>query len=479
MLPDPRQFPKKARAALSDEILQAAMKRLETGFVARRTVAAGRLPEFEALRDAARDIKNHTLAHLDAYLELFEENCLAQGGHVHWARDTAEARDIVLEICRAAGAKTVTKGKSMIGEEMEINHHLEANGIEPIETDLGEYIIQIRKEAPSHIIAPASHVSKEQVSADFRKQHTGLEPNRPLDEPDDLLAEARAMLRQKFLNADVGITGANFLIAETGTSVIVTNEGNGDLTQTLPKVHVVLVSIEKCVPTLNDATTLLRVLARSATGQEMSSYTTFSTGPKRAADADGPEQYHVVIMDNGRSEMLSGPFREMLRCIKCGACMNHCPVYRSIGGHAYGSVYPGPMGSVLTPGITDLPSSVHLPQASSFCGKCEEVCPVRIPLPKLLRFWRNEAYEQGLITGVARWGLSLWAFAAKRPGLYRFFADLQMRLLSTLAGRRGRFSSLPFGGGWTRHRDFPAPQGKTFVSQWRAQKKDHEKRRGA
>ena len=466
MLPSATTFPDNARAALSDDNLQEALKRLHTGFVLRRTNAAARLPEFEDLRDRARDIKNHTLAHLDSYLELFEENCRAQGGEVHWCRDTDEARRTVLEICQKAGAKTVTKGKSMIGEEMEINAHLEANGIEPIETDLGEYIIQLRKEAPSHIIAPATHVSKEQVADSFRENHTDLASDRPLAEPDDLLAEARDMLRSQFIAADVGITGANFLIAETGTSVIVTNEGNGDLTQTLPRVHIVLASLEKAVPTLADVTTLLRVLARSATGQEMSSYTTFSTGPRRAEDADGPTEYHVVLLDNGRSELLGTEFQDMLRCIRCGACLNHCPIYAAIGGHAYGSVYPGPMGSVLTPGITNIAEAKHLPQASTFCGKCEEVCPVRIPLPKMLRHWREKIYAGGLMDGKTRWGLAFWTFFVKRPALYHFATAIKMSLLARVAGKAGRFKHLPMLGSWTRHRDFPAPQGTTFMRQW-------------
>ena len=239
----------------------------------------------------------------------------------------------------------------MVAEEIGLNEFLEENGVEPVETDLGEYIIQIRHEAPSHIIAPAVHLTKEQIEADFRAAHTGLPADRDLSEPTTLLNEARGILRQRYFEADVGITGANFLIAETGTSVIVTNEGNGDLTQTLPRVHIVLASIEKVVPTLDDASQILRLLARSATGQEMSAYTTFSTGPRRPQDPDGPAAYHVVILDNGRSAMLGSEFEEMLRCIRCGACMNHCPVYQEIGGHAYGWVYPGPMGAVLTPAL--------------------------------------------------------------------------------------------------------------------------------
>jgi L-lactate dehydrogenase complex protein LldF len=276
-----QNFKENARAALADAQLQRALGHVKGGFIGRRLAAAEKLPEFEALRDAARDIKNHTLAHLDLYLEAYEEKVLASGGHVHYARTSAEARDVVLAICRAAGAQTVTKGKTMIAEEIGLNSHLEAHGITPVETDLGEYIIQLRGEIPSHIIAPAVHVNASQVEADFRRAHAHLDPKRDLSEPVSLLGEARAVLREKFLAADVGITGANFLVAETGTSIIVTNEGNGDLSQILPKTHIVLASIEKLVPTLEDVSQLLRVLARSATGQDMSVYTTLSTGPRR------------------------------------------------------------------------------------------------------------------------------------------------------------------------------------------------------
>jgi L-lactate dehydrogenase complex protein LldF len=264
---------------------------------------------------------------------------------VHWAETAEDARAIVLDICRKAGAKTVNKGKTMISEECGINAMLAENGIRPVETDLGEYIIQLRGEVPSHIIAPAVHVTVPEVEAEFRRAHTHLPADRSLSELDAMLREARGILREKYFEAEVGITGANLLIAETGQSVIVTNEGNGDLSQSLPKVHIVMASLEKLVPTLDDASTILRLLARSATGQEMSVYNTFSRGPRRAEDPDGPEEYHVVLLDNGRSDMLGSEFQDMLRCIRCGACMNHCPVYQTVGGHAYGWVYPGPMGA--------------------------------------------------------------------------------------------------------------------------------------
>ncbi len=461
-----RKFVANAETALADNSLQAALSGLKRNFPAKRQAVVDRLPEFGRLCDAARDIKDHVLENLDFYLERFEEKLVAQGGRVHWCRDAAEARAAILQICQDAGAGTVTKSKSMIGEEIAINEHLEKNGIRPVETDLGEYIIQLRGEAPSHIIMPAIHLNKKQVAEAFIGAHKGLAGDRSLDEPRQLLEEARAVLRGEFLGADVGLTGANMLIAETGSIAVVTNEGNADLTMSLPRVHIAIASIEKVVPTLEDACTLLRVLARSATGQELSVYTTFATGPKRHGDPDGPEAFHMVLLDNGRSRLLGTEFREMLRCIRCGACLNHCPVYCAIGGHAYGWVYPGPMGAALTPALLGIGETALLPGASSLCGKCESVCPVRIPLPKLLRHWRERAHKLRLGSAAGRFGLAAWAFLAKWPGLYRLVLGGAVALLAAAGRRRGRFRHLPLAGGWTAARDLPAPEGGTFISRW-------------
>ena len=465
--PTTPDFKDNAHRALHDPELQKALGHVQHGFIYKRQSAVERLPEFETLREAARDLKNHVLANLDLYLETYERNVTAAGGKVHFARNSAEACETIVNICKAHGAKSVTKGKSMVSEEIGLNAAIEAAGMQAVETDLGEYIIQLRGETPSHIIAPAVHLTKEQVEGDFRRVHTHLESARDLSEPVQLLTEARGVLREKFLAADVGVTGANFLIAETGTSIIVTNEGNGDLTQSLPKVHIVIASIEKVVPTLEDASLLMRLLARSATGQDMSVYTTLSTGPRREHDPDGPEHYHVVLVDNGRSAMLGTEFEDMLRCIRCGACMNHCPVYHAIGGHAYGWVYPGPMGAVLTPSLIGVDKGGHLPNASTFCGRCESVCPVKIPLPKLMRHWREREFERHLTPSVQRFGLKVWAFFAKNPGLYSFATRTAMRALSWLGRDKGRFASLPLASGWTDYRDLPAPQGDTFQAQWR------------
>ena len=462
-------FKQNAHDALNDASLQRALGRLKTGFKDKRTAAIAHLPEFDQLRDAARDIKNHTLANLDHYLTAFEANVIANGGHVHWCADAEEARQTVLKICQDKEAKSVLKGKSMISEEIGLNAFLEKQDLKVVETDLGEYIIQLRHEPPSHIIAPAIHVHKEQVAESFRQTHKGRDINRPLDEPRELLDEAREVMREHFFAADIGITGANFLIAETGTSVIVTNEGNGDLTQTLSKVHIAIASLEKVVPTLEDASTILRVLARSATGQEMSSYTTFSTGPRRSEDLDGPEEYHVILLDNGRSNMLGTEFQDMLRCIRCAACMNHCPVYGAVGGHAYGWVYPGPMGSVLTPSLIGVDEAGHLPNASTFCGKCEEVCPMHIPLPKMMRHWREREFEKHLGPQSMRFGIQAWAWMASRPKLYQFATGFAARVLKSIGGRKRAIHKLPLARGWTDIRDLPAPQGKTFKQLWAEQ----------
>lgn len=467
--PTTRAFKANTKDALANVNLQHAMRSVGTGFVGKRAVARANVPEFDDIRDAARDMKNHVLSHLDLYLEQYEEQVTASGGHVHWAETAEDMQRIVLDICRSVDAKTVNKGKTMISEEAGINAFLEENDIKPVETDLGEYIIQLRGEAPSHIIAPAIHVTTDEVDDLFREHHTHLDKDRDLTELSSMLSEARTVLRKKYFEADVGITGANMLIAENGRSIIVTNEGNGDLSQSLPKVHIVLASLEKIVPTMEDASTVLRLLARSATGQEMSVYTTLSGGPKRAEDPDGPEQYHVILLDNGRTDMLGSEFQEMLRCIRCGACMNHCPVYQAVGGHAYGWVYPGPMGAVLTPSLIGVEEGGMLPNASTFCGRCESVCPMRIPLPKMMRHWREREFERNLTPTAARWGLGIWAWFARRPALYRLGTGVAMRAMGLLGrlGGRGMLKKVPLASGWTDHRDFPTPEGRTFMSQWK------------
>jgi L-lactate dehydrogenase complex protein LldF len=472
MQPQSRKFKENVAKAIADEQLQKSLFTVKKGLVNNRLNAVKLVSDFELLREKASQLKKHTLSHLDYYLEEFEKNFTAQGGIIHWAKDAEEARSIIVSICKKHNAKTIAKGKSMAGEEININEALEAAGIEPIETDLGEYIVQLAKEPPSHIIVPCVHKTRAQVIDLFSKNHEKYGCNKILSEVPEIVDEARKVMRSKFLNADIGMTGANFLVAETGSTVIVTNEGNGDLCSTLPKVHIVTAGLEKVVPTLDDVSLLSRLLARSATGQEITAYTTFSTGPKRKEDQDGPEEMHVVLIDNGRTDLLNSELNEILRCIRCGACINHCPVYGAVGGHAYGWVYPGPMGAVLTPAILGLEEAGDLPNACTLNGRCETVCPVKIPLPKLLRLLRVRQFKKNLGSKTSRLALNLWGSIASHPKIYHLLTDTAIRLLNLLGAKKGKYKYLPFASGWFISRDFPSPQGQTFHQQWKRQKEE-------
>ena len=459
-------FKTRAKAALADRTLKIAIDRTTGTAERKRAAALAAFPEFAAARERGKAIKDHVIAHLDHYLLEFERNATASGAKVHWATTADEACRIVVDICKRAGARSVTRAKSMLGEEIGLPHALAEAGIERVETDLAEHIIQLAGETPSHIIWPAMHRTREQVAALFQASH---HPPPAAEDPASMVQSARRELRAKFLAADVGISGANFLVADTGATCTVTNEGNAELTTTPPRVHIVTAGIEKLVPSTAHAMALLRLLVRSATGGELTQYTTFHCGPKRAGDADGPEELHIVLVDNGRSRMLAQGLKEMLRCIRCGACMNHCVVYRQIGGHAYGAVYPGPMGAVLTPALSGLAGYRDLPHACTMNGRCQEVCPVAIPLPTLLRGWRDRSWREGLEPRPTRWGIGAWAFVARRPRLYRLASGLGVRALRLL-GRGGWLRSLPLAGAWTAHRDFPAPPGGTFMAQYRAER---------
>lgn len=457
------RFAHKAREALRDDTLQQALGQVQEGFVGARRRVIALTPEFELWREQARDARDRALAEPAVLLERFERAATEAGTQVHWARDAAEACARVLDICREAGARRIAKGKSMATEEIGLNQALAQADMEVVETDLGEYILQLAGEPPSHIIAPAIHKTRAQVAELFRGHHAdppaGPAPDR--QSVTGLVGEARQVLRQRFLAAEVGITGANFLVAETGSTVLVTNEGNGDLSASLPPVHIVVAGIEKVVPALTDLSPLLRVLARSGTGQAMTAYTTVFTGPRRSGDSDGPEAMHVVLVDNGRSALMKSELREMLRCIRCGACLNHCPVYGVVGGHAYGWVNSGPMGAVLTPGMLGVEHAYDLPQACTLNGRCETVCPVKIPLPSLLRRLRERQYALGLGPRRARWALRLWGWCARRPRLYRWLAAAGARALS---GRSplGALAA-PLLRPWTGQREVPPSQGESFT----------------
>jgi L-lactate dehydrogenase complex protein LldF len=450
----------KARAGekLADAKLQAALKKLQSNFVKGRADRVAELENFEEIREAGAAIRERALANLDLYLEEFERNATARGAVVHWAETAEEANRIVCGLAAEYKARKVVKSKSMVSEECGLNDALEAAGIEVVETDLGEYILQLAKEPPSHIVAPVVHKSKDDVSDLFAVRHrqrrkTGIA---------ELTREAREMLRPHFLSADMGISGANFVVAETGSTLIVTNEGNGRLVTTLPRVHVAITGIEKVVPTLEDVATLMRLLPRHGTGQTVTNYISVNTGVRGPGDLDGPEHFHVILVDAGRTGLIGGDLQPMLRCIRCGACMNHCPVYQSIGGHAYGWVYPGPMGSVLTPMYVGLENALALPNASTLCNQCGVVCPVKIPLPDLMRKLRERQFERGLKPWTEKIGLALWAWAARRPGPYAMMSRIGARVLAWMGGAERLIHQLPVGGGWTGRRDLPAPEGKTF-----------------
>src|SRR5262245_48733487 len=431
-------FPGAARQALADAPLQAALIRLTGTLMAGNRRGFAALADSSQLRDHAKHIKEHALAHLDRYLEQLEASVQRRGGHVHWAATAEDARRIVVDIARQAGCKRAVKSKSMTTEEVHLNPALQQAGIEVVETDFGEFIIQLAGERPSHLVAPAVHHTRESI-ARILSRHTGESPP---DEPKPLAQVGRRLLRDKFYHADLGITGANFAVAETGTVVLVTNEGNGRLTTTCPRVHVALVGIEKVIPRLIDLPVFLKLLARAATGQTLSVYTTMITGPRRSGDRDGPDEFHLVLLDNGRSKVLATPFRESLQCIRCGACLNACPVYRRIGGHAYGGVYSGPIGSILTPLYDSVEANPHLPHASSLCGACQTACPVKINIPHMLIGLRELQHHGKPAHRLERLAYRVWQEVLQRPWLYRLGLRLARWALRPLA-KDGWLSRLP------------------------------------
>lgn len=450
----------KARAGqkLADQRLQQNLKKLSTKFVSARADAMTQI-DFPATRAALKARRNRALENLDAWLEAFEREATRRGTTVLFADTTADAARLVADIARRHDVKKVIKTKSMVSEEMRLNEVLGQMGVQSIETDLGEYILQINdNEPPSHIIAPVVHKDKDEIADLFARTHH----RERLTEIPDMTREAREVLRPHFLSADMGVTGGNFVIAETGSVALVTNEGNEGMCTVMPRVHVAVTGIEKVLPTLEDLATAMRLLPRSATGQKTSNYFSLLTGPRGPGDEDGPEHMYVVLVDGGRTGLIGGEFQEMLRCIRCGACMNHCPVYQKVGGHTYGWVYPGPMGSVLTPSYVGLDRTLDLPQAATLCGECDSVCPVGIPLSHLLRTLREKQVERRLRPWRERAALAAWGFVARRPTLYALTTKLAVRILERLGGGGGMLRRLPMMGGWMETRDLPVPTGRTF-----------------
>ncbi|HWO02951.1 MAG TPA: LutB/LldF family L-lactate oxidation iron-sulfur protein [Blastocatellia bacterium] len=465
-------FYQNSASAAGDQKLQSRLRVLNT-FNIKRAAAFAELADGEDLRDRARRIKQRTIDNLDRYLLKLEESVTRLGGTVHWARDGAEARAIILEIARTHNVKRVVKSKSMATEEIELNDAFEAAGIEPVETDLGEYIVQLAHEKPSHILAPAIHKSKGDISELFAERLGGER----LEEAEELTRLARGQLREKFCSAEMGVTGANFGVAETGTIVLVENEGNIRLSTTLPRVHVALMGIEKVIPKLDELAVFLKILARSAAGQKMSSYVSFITGARRAGESDGAQEFHLVILDNGRTNILADPEkRESLYCLRCGACLNICPVYQKIGGHAYGSVYSGPIGSIITPPMAGIQNAKDLPFASSLCGACREVCPVRINIPHILLKLRSEWVEDKREDGSGpplfeRAAMKIWLQAMSHRVSYNLLFRTAARFQGPLL-ENGKLNRLPppFSA-WTESRDFPPLARKSFRQMWKEMEK--------
>ena len=481
-------FDQNARDALRDPVLHGALRNLADNFGERRKVAMASVDDWEGLRERARAIKEETLLHLDKYLVQFVDNAENVGIKIHWARDGEEACRIVIDLVNERGAKMVVKSKSMAAEEIHLNDALEAAGIEPVETDLGEWIIQLAGETPSHIVVPAIHKTKNQI-ADLFVEKVGIEKTGDVDV---LTATARRILRKNFAEAEVGISGVNFGVAETGTILILENEGNIRMTTSLPKTHIAVMGIEKIVPKFADLDVFLKLLPRSGTGQRLTAYQSLITGVKRNSGDEGPDEIHIVLMDNGRSQMLSHPVtRQGLACIRCGACLNACPVYQQVGGHAYGSVYPGPIGAVITPQLIGISKTKQLPYASSLCGACREVCPVKIDIPELLLHLRAEITD-GSAGGAAanpqrkvRFSESvafrLYGFAWSNPTSYKLGIKAG-RVLQKLIMRDGKIGKasglmaklLPPLGAWTAWRDAPAVAPRSFREEWNANLKSND-----
>ena len=455
-------FRERAGQALRDSFPQEALTIATTKFIGLRREAFAEFPEGEGLRDRAREIKEATLQRLDHYLDLLIDNIERHGGHVHYATTPDEACGIVLDIARRTGARTAVKSKSMATEEIHLNDALEAAGVTPIETDLGEYIIQLAHERPSHIIAPAIHKTKGQVAELFARELK----RETVPDPEVLTRIARDELREKFLQADLGISGANFGVADTGTIVLVTNEGNGRMVTSLPRVHVAVMGVEKVIPSMTDLAVFLAILAKSATGQKLSVYTSLVTGPRRGGELEGPEEFHLVLLDNGRIRQIAGPLREALSCLRCGACLNVCPVYRQIGGHAYGYTYPGPIGILLTAMLNGPESVKDLAHASSLCGACLEACPVRIDIPRMLIELRKDVNERRIAPWSERVVFGALGRLLQHPALYRVAARLGRWLQRPFVrGEVIRRVPLVFGD-WTRTRDLPPVAARTFQERW-------------
>jgi L-lactate dehydrogenase complex protein LldF len=467
-------FDEKIKEITADPRLQLAVY-TATGRLMdkRRESLGGVAPEFQDLRSQANLIKRHTIENLDHYIEQFESNVVNHGGSVIFCKDGNEVADFVLGLAKERGAQLIVKSKSMTTEEIDFNERMEHYGLEPVETDLGEYILQLAHQKPYHIVAPALHMTRFEVSDLFAEK---------LKVPEDTIIEnqtrtARAVLRQKFLAADIGISGANFLVADSGAVVLVENEGNARLTTSAPKIHIAVAGIEKLIPRAQDLATFLKLLGRSATGQALTVYTSMLSGPRREGEIDGPDEFYVVLIDNGRTKLLADrEKRQSLYCIRCGACLNHCPVYRKIGGHAYPWVYSGPIGAIITPQFMGVNHEPGLPFASSLCGACAEVCPVKIDIPKILLELRSEVKKAEAREGrsrLERFAFRAWAWLMRHPKLYEMAGKIAGEMAPGPEGgewirEAPGILNIPPVKAWLSQRDLPPPPARSFRQMWRS-----------
>ncbi|ALC91190.1 amino acid dehydrogenase [Bacillus sp. FJAT-18017] len=454
------QFKERVREGINDSFMRGAVAGAQERMGTRRRDVTVELGDWEDWRNHGEEIRQHVLDNLDYYLDQLSENVAKRGGHVYFAQTAEEASAYITEVAKKKNAKKVVKAKSMVSEEISMNQSLEAAGCEVIETDLGEYILQVDDhDPPSHIVVPALHKNKEQIRDVFAEK-LGYDKT---SKPEELAAHAREMLRKEYLAADIGITGCNFAVAETGSFALVTNEGNADLVTALPKTQITVMGMERLVPTFEEMEVLVSMLTRSAVGQKLTSYITVLTGPRQEPEADGPEEFHLVIIDNGRSDILAGEFRSVLQCIRCAACINVCPVYRHVGGHSYGSIYSGPIGAVLSPLLGGYDEYKELPYASTLCGACTDVCPVKIPLHQLLHKHRQVIVEkEGKAPVSEKLLMKAYGFGASSPGLYKLGTKMAPAAMNPfMAGDKITKGPGPLKA-WTDTRDFPGPNKERF-----------------